>query len=181
MNGVGCLRWSQPGESVSKTCYVSCMRIDIPVHLRWSDMDAYGHVNNVDMLRLLEIARIEAFWASESQTHHTGILDALPGSPTATYVARQEIEYLAPLTYRRDPVIVELWIGHIGGASLEVCYIIRDAGSGPDTVVYAQASTTLVMVDTATGKPRRITQVERETWLGYVGEPLSFRHRRSPR
>ncbi|WP_029068720.1 acyl-CoA thioesterase [Jonesia quinghaiensis] len=155
------------------------MRIEIPVHLRWSDMDAYGHVNNVDMLRLLEIARIEAFWASDSQQHHTGILDALPGSPTATYVARQEIEYLAPLTYRREPVIVELWIGHIGGASLDICYAIRDPHTTSQPTVYAQASTTLVMVDTASGTPRRITHVEREAWVGYVGEPVSFRHRRS--
>ncbi|MDQ1536954.1 MAG: acyl-CoA thioester hydrolase, partial [Actinomycetota bacterium] len=26
--------------------------VDVP--LRWSDMDAYGHVNNVQFLRLLE-------------------------------------------------------------------------------------------------------------------------------
>ena len=31
------------------------------VPLRWSDMDAYGHVNNVQYLRLLEEARITAF------------------------------------------------------------------------------------------------------------------------
>src|SRR3954453_9555572 len=103
------------------------MKIEIPVHLRWSDMDAYGHVNNVDMLRLLEMARIEAFWVSEQTTHHTGILDASPGSATATYVARQEIEYVAPLAYRQVPVIVELWIGHVGGASIDVSYRIRDA------------------------------------------------------
>ena len=29
--------------------------------LRWSDMDAYGHVNHVQFLRLLEDARVVAF------------------------------------------------------------------------------------------------------------------------
>ena len=33
-------------------------RVDVP--LRWSDMDAYGHVNNVQFLRLLEDARVVA-------------------------------------------------------------------------------------------------------------------------
>lgn len=37
-------------------------RLEVPVQLRWSDMDAYAHVNNVEMLRLLEEARIEVFW-----------------------------------------------------------------------------------------------------------------------
>ncbi|MGL5850524.1 MAG: acyl-CoA thioesterase, partial [Phycicoccus sp.] len=31
-------------------------RVEVP--LRWSDMDAYGHVNNVQFLRLLEDARV---------------------------------------------------------------------------------------------------------------------------
>ncbi len=142
-------------------------------------MDAYGHVNNVDMMRLLEIARIEAFWASETSTHHTGILDASPGSATATFVARQEIEYLKPLTYKRAPIIVELWIGHIGGASLDVCYIIRDdTHDGSTPTIYAQAITTIVLVETATNTPRRISAQERETWLPYVDFPVKLRHRR---
>ena len=33
----------------------------VNVPLRWSDMDAYGHVNNVQFLRLLEDARVTGF------------------------------------------------------------------------------------------------------------------------
>ena len=36
------------------------------VPLRWSDMDAYGHVNNVQFLRLLEDARVIAFHGHDS-------------------------------------------------------------------------------------------------------------------
>lgn len=154
------------------------MRIEIPVHLRWSDMDAYGHVNNVDMMRLLEIARIEAFWNSPDSGHATSILDAGPDAPTATLVARNEIEYLAPLEYRREPVIVELWIGHIGGASIDICYRIRDDKRSSSPAIYAIASTTLVMVDKETGRPRRIAAAEREAWLDIVEAPLKFKHRR---
>ncbi|MET1034992.1 MAG: thioesterase family protein, partial [Arthrobacter sp.] len=29
--------------------------------MRWGDMDAYGHINNVQIVRILEEARIAAF------------------------------------------------------------------------------------------------------------------------
>jgi acyl-CoA thioester hydrolase len=216
-------------------------RLQVPVQLRWSDMDAYGHVNNVELLRLLEEARIEAFWAHpagpdgplpaagpdvngivggpsgdpardpspdpaagpahdpaagpEHDAAHdvphdaphapaggpdragwpTAVLDAGPGARTATLVARQEVEYLRPLGYRRTPVLVDMWIGHLGGASIDVCYEVRDAGAGGDP--YARAITTLVLVDAATGAPRRIGERERDAWLPYVAEPPTFRRR----
>uniref|UniRef100_UPI0022306FB2 thioesterase family protein n=1 Tax=Proteus mirabilis TaxID=584 RepID=UPI0022306FB2 len=40
-------------------------RLHVAVHLRWGDLDAYGHVNNTSMLKLLEEARVRAFWMPE--------------------------------------------------------------------------------------------------------------------
>ncbi|OUE16058.1 putative ABC transporter ATP-binding protein [Clavibacter michiganensis subsp. michiganensis] len=40
-------------------------RVHVPVHLRWADLDAYDHVNNVEVLRLLEEARVRAFWRGD--------------------------------------------------------------------------------------------------------------------
>lgn len=177
------------------------MRLRVPVQLRWSDMDAYGHVNNVEMLTLLEEARIEAFWAhpapapglaaaapSDREPWPTAVLDAGPGARTATLVARQEIEYLRPLGYRRTPVVVDMWIGHLGGASIDVCYEVHDTvptepaepapGEAAERVTpYARAVTTLVLVDAASGSPRRIGADERAAWLPYVEEPPTFRRR----
>lgn len=151
--------------------------IEIPVQLRWSDMDAYGHVNNVEMLRLLEEARIEAFWrhpeADGVASRPTAILDASPGARTATLVAHQEIEYLAPLTYQRQPVTVRLWLGRLGGASLEIHYEVTDASG----TVYARAITTMVLVDSASGKPRRIDADERAAWEPFVDAPVAMRRR----
>jgi acyl-CoA thioester hydrolase len=48
-----------------------------------------------------------------------------------------------------------------------------DGAPGP----YARALTTLVLVDAATGAPRRIGDVERAAWLPYVEEPPTFRRR----
>ena len=103
------------------------MRLHVPTPLRWSDLDAYGHVNNARMLSLLEEARIQAFWVSTDTPEHavgasTAVIDATPGASTITLIARQEVEYLAPIPYQRQPLDIELWIGYMGGASLDVCY-----------------------------------------------------------
>ncbi len=158
-------------------------RIVVSVQLRWSDMDAYAHVNNVEMLRLLEEARIEAFWRHPAPPADggwpTAVLDAGPGAQTATLVASQEIEYLRPLGYRRSPVAIALWIGHLGGASIDVCYEVTDLPdtSGTPVEVYARARTTLVLVDAGTGAPRRISSAERAAWQEYVEEPVRIRRR----
>ena len=157
-------------------------RLEVPVLLRWSDLDAYQHVNNAAMLTLLEEARITAFWRAPSgdpTLWPTAVLDAGPAAQMSTLVARQEIEYLKPLGYRRTPVIVEMWLGHLGGASLDVCYDVRDAGApGPDRVTYARAITTLVLVDNATGSPRRIAPEQRAAWSQFLEEPVTIRRRR---
>ncbi len=159
-------------------------RLRLPVQLRWSDVDAYAHVNNVAMLTILEEARIEAFWRHPDPTEDrpdspTAVIDAGPGAQTSTLVARQEIEYLAPLAYRRAPVVVEMWIGNLGGASLDVCYEVRDLPADVEgSRVFARAITTIVLVDAATGAPRRLGPQERAAWAPYLEEPVTFRRRR---
>src|SRR3954447_21854481 len=156
-------------------------RLEVPVLLRWSDLDAYQHVNNAAMLTLLEEARITAFWrapAGDLAPWPTAVLDAGPTARMSTLVARQEIEYLRPLSYRRTPVIVEMWLGHLGGASLDVCYEMgAPLADGEEPVVYARAATTVVLVSTATGKPVRIGPDQRAAWQPYVEDPVSIRRR----
>ena len=159
-------------------------RLEIPVPLRWSDLDAYGHVNNVEVLRLLEEARIAAFWRAPGDADHAGghgvaptaVIDAGPGASTHTLVARQEVEYLLPIAYQREPLVVEMWLGHLGGASIEVCYQVTSRISS-ERVVLAQAATTLVLIDAATSRPRRITADERAAWEVYLEEPVALRRR----
>lgn len=158
------------------------MRLQVPTQLRWSDLDAYGHVNNARMLSLLEEARIQAFWISDDTSEHavgasTAVLDATPGANTITLIARQEIEYLAPIPYQRQPVDIELWIGYMGGASLDVCYEVYSPVGVEPRVLYTRAVTTIVLVDAASELPRRIDDRERAAWEPYLGEPIAFRRR----
>ncbi|MCD2442381.1 acyl-CoA thioesterase [Agromyces sp. SYSU K20354] len=158
------------------------MRLHVPTPLRWSDLDAYGHVNNARMLSLLEEARIQAFWVSDDTSEHavgasTAVLDASPGANTITLIARQEVEYLAPIPYQRQPLDIELWIGHIGGASLDVCYEVFSPTDAQSRVLYTRAVTTIVVVDAASERPRRISDAERTAWEPYLEDPIAFRRR----
>lgn len=158
------------------------MRLTIPIKLRWSDFDAYAHVNNAEMFRILEEVRIQAFWVQDDgvpdRSAATAILDARPGAEVITIIARQEIEYLAPIPYLRQPLDIELWIGHLGGASLEVCYEVFSPDGVEPRVLYTKAATTIVMIEAATGRPRRISDEQRQAWEPYVGAPIEFAKRR---
>ncbi|ARQ70625.1 acyl-CoA thioesterase [Streptomyces marincola] len=132
------------------------MRHVFQCHLRWSDMDSFGHVNNVVYLRYLEEARID-FMFRLARRADSG---AFTGG---SVVARHEIDYLRPLVHRHEPLTVETWITKIGGASATVAYEIKD-----EETVYARAATVVVPFDLERGRPRRLTAQERE----FLGEYL---------
>lgn len=154
-------------------------RLHVPIALRWSDFDAYAHVNNAEMLRLLEEARIQAFWRPDDggAAPETAIIDARPGAETISLIARQEVEYLQPIPYMRSPLDIEMWVGRIGGSSLQICYEIFSPDGVSPRVLFTKASTTLVMVRAATGRPERISDELRAAWGPYVEEPIEFGRR----
>jgi acyl-CoA thioester hydrolase len=156
------------------------VRISVPVRLRWSDIDAYAHVNNAAMLGLLEEVRIQAFWTASDGAERTGpaILDGRPGSDTLSLIAHQEVEYLRPIPYGREPLDCEVWIARLGGASLDVHYEVFSPKGVEPRVLSTRAASTLVLVDAATQKPRRITDAEREAWSPYRDDPVVFSARR---
>ncbi|WP_327428819.1 acyl-CoA thioesterase [Streptomyces sp. NBC_01236] len=119
--------------------------------LRWADMDAYGHINNVVFLRYLEEARIDFLFRPEK--------DFKQGS----VVARHEIDYKRQLVHRHAPVDVELWVTEIRAAAFTITYEVKDpAAAETKEVVYVRASTVIVPFDFETQRPRRITSEERE-------------------
>ena len=116
--------------------------IHIPIHLRWSDMDLYHHVNNVVYVNYLETARVE-FLA------HYKLDPTVEGY--GQFVAHLEIDYLAPLPYRAEPVDMELWVSDIGVSSYVINYELKD-----DDHIYIRAKTLMVCVNVEVGIPGRI-------------------------
>ncbi len=158
-------------------------RLHIPIHLRWGDLDAFNHVNNTSMLKLLEEARVRAFWAPAAgeDAPGTAVLESSLAGGVLTLIARQEIEYLAPVPYQRYPLDIQMWFGSLGGSSIEVCYEVCSpaATAGDDgQTVYARATSVVVKVDAATGRPLRLSPEERAAWTPFLGEPIIYTHRR---
>jgi acyl-CoA thioester hydrolase len=127
------------------------------VPLRWADMDALGHVNNVVFLRLLEEARVQFFAGLAPMAEHGyGVL-----------AARHEIDYLQPLYYSTDPVEVRLWVERIGTASFTVAYVLVAGSAGPAPVC-AAAKTVAVAIDPASGATRAVPDGLRERLREYL-------------
>lgn len=145
------------------------MPLAFEIPLRWSDMDAYGHVNNVQFLRLLEDARVIGFreWFGEEES----VLEK------GIVVSRHEIEYHAPLTFRPEPVLIEMWVTGLSGAGFTLGYVVRDQDELGGRV-YAVAESGVVLYDFASGRPRRLAARERELVGELLGEPVAFRWQR---
>ncbi|MEU3147410.1 MULTISPECIES: thioesterase family protein [unclassified Streptomyces] len=121
--------------------------------LRWADMDAYGHVNNVVFLRYLEEARIDFLFRPDKDFQQGSV------------VARHEIDYKRQLVHRHAPVDIELWVTEVRAASFTLTYEVKDGDQ-----VYVRASTVIVPFDFEAQRPRRITREEREFLQEYTDD-----------
>jgi acyl-CoA thioester hydrolase len=164
---------------VTDTAAAPPARMHVPIHLRWGDLDAFNHVNNATMLKLLEEARVRVFWSPllGEEAPDTAVIDAGLDAGELTLIARQEIEYLAPVPYRRDPLDVQMWFGKIGGSSVEVCYEVFSPSSDATQTLYARASSAVVLVDAQSFRPVRLSGRMRTAWTPYLGEPVRFNRR----
>ena len=117
--------------------------------MRWGDMDAYGHVNNVVYLSYLEEARVDMLFTLGAEMGVKALSEGI-------LVARHQIDYKRPLVYHPRGVDIDLWVGTVKPASFEIDYEVHD-----DHTLFATASSVLVPYDLAAARPRRITPEER--------------------
>lgn len=139
------------------TAHDGAGRLTLRVPMRWGDMDAYGHINNVEILRILEEARVHAF-GPPAGTGLPGVEVDLPifndlPKGTQALVVEHRVKYLSPLNYRNVPARIEVWISALKGATLTVAYAIYDPVSGEKCVLaettiafFHEASRTLLRV-----------------------------------
>ncbi len=98
--------------------------------VRWSDMDAFGHVNNAVYFTYFEQLRID--WLRSAGTDHRLVL------ATVGCTFRRAIIYPASLRLR-------LYAGRAGRSSLDTYYEIRDRGD--DSCLYTLGHGTIVWYD----------------------------------
>lgn len=118
--------------------------------MRWSDMDAYQHVNNVAFLGYFESARVALFF--DQPTH-----DEITGLRRGIVVAKHEISYKRSVVYDAAPLEVQIWCSDVRAAAFTCHYELFDHGR-----LAVTGSTLLVPVDFALNRPRRLTADEKE-------------------
>jgi acyl-CoA thioester hydrolase len=124
------------------------------VRPRWSDMDAFGHVNHANTVTLLEEARIDLLFVEASRHGAAGMAGGV-------VVARLVVDYHAPLLATGATVRVEMSVREMRTASFTLDYTVHSGLSESDPVV-ATAETMLVPYDLKTGRPRRLSENERD-------------------
>lgn len=132
--------------------------------LRWSDLDAYGHVNNARFLTLYEEARVAMMFAGGRAWGVGSFVDGV-------VIRRHEVDYLRPVDYslgrasaEAAPMVrIELWVEQLRAASFTVAYELYDGD-----VLASTARSVLVPFDLAAQRPRRISPEERAFLLRYA-------------
>jgi acyl-CoA thioester hydrolase len=122
------------------------------IRLRWGDMDAYQHVNNVSWAVYVQEARAQMFAFRLRGTPGESLLGSL-------VVARARFFYRRPLIARPQPLVAHTWISELRAAAITVECELRDdeTTEGP---VYCAARTVLAPFDFSGARLRRLTPEE---------------------
>jgi acyl-CoA thioester hydrolase len=125
------------------------------VRVRWSDLDAFGHVNNARTVTLLEEARVDWLFVEAARHGVDRLTDGI-------VVSRLHIDYRRAIGFGL-PVDVSMGIAELAAASFTVDYRVDVAGE-----LAATASTVLVPVSPVTFRPRRLDASERRFLTTYL-------------
>lgn len=132
---------------MTETPHPDGLRFDTEVRVRWSDLDAFGHVNNARTLTLLEEARVDWLFIAARDHGATRLRSGI-------VVARAAVDYRRAIGFEL-PALVSMGVTALRSASFTIDYRLTVAD---ETAVTAQ--TLMVPVDPATFKPRRLDAAE---------------------
>lgn len=137
-----------------------------PIAVRFSDIDVFRHVNNVQYFEFFQEARIAVFGQ---------LKDALRPFPRLhVVVAQADVEYVAPMVLRPEPYDCWSVITRIGTKSLTIeSEIVDSTGAAPGGNVLARSRVVLVFFDLATNRSVEPPPGYREAMVRSLGGPLA--------
>jgi acyl-CoA thioester hydrolase len=129
---------------------------------RWSDMDAYRHVNHAQTVTLLEEARLQLLYG-EGALHGAELVDS------GLVVAKLDVVYHAPLFVNGKPFRVALTVTKLRVADFTLHQVVHCGPTETDPVGVV-ANVTLAPYDLKNERPRRLTEHERDFLAGWRSE-----------
>jgi acyl-CoA thioester hydrolase len=122
-----------------------------PCHVRFSDVDVYGHVNNVKYFEYYQEARLAylaSFGRKEDDDRFTIVL------------ATMNVDYKRPILFRPEPYEIETRVSRVGNSSFGLRSEIRDGD-----LLLSRADAVMVTFDARSQTARPLSGVERELLL----------------
>jgi acyl-CoA thioester hydrolase len=129
-----------------------------PVHVRWSDIDMYQHINHATMVTILEEARIPFLrepFGPEIET--IGLL-----------IHEVNMLYKGQLRLIDSPLQVTMWSKRVRAVDFTVSYEVRSVGASPDSKPSVIAATQLAAVHIQEQRLQRLSPVQREYLQRYL-------------
>jgi len=134
------------------------MRHLAKTHVRWDDLDGFGHVNNATYLTYMQEARSNFTWYSRKEVGLDPLLSQM-------VVARAEVDFIEPIYDGGFDLDVAIWVSRIGNSSFELVYEMSSAQG-----MHARGRTVQVAVTMDTKKSRPLSDEEREFLNKYLEE-----------
>lgn len=126
-----------------------------PISIRFSDIDAVGHVNNAIYLTYFEVARFN-YWREIIgwNLQENGVV-----------VGRSEVNYLKPITLD-DEIFCYLRVSRIGNSSFDVMHLlVKTTPDGEE--ICTTGKTVCISYDYSVNKSVPIPQRERQRMIEY--------------
>ncbi|NLG45271.1 thioesterase family protein [Gordonia sp. (in: high G+C Gram-positive bacteria)] len=123
---------------------------DVPV--RWSDMDAFGHINHARMVTLMEESRIQ--WLLSAGEAYAPLIKS-------AMIVHVDIRYQSQLRHEDSPLRVGMWIKNFRSVDFTIGYEIFGAAADDDARPACVASTQMAVVDIEKHSLRRLTDDEK--------------------
>lgn len=114
------------------------------LQVRFSDVDVYGHVNNVKYFEFFQEARID--YLTRIWKDISGDISG-DAARVPTVIAQMDVDYRQPILFRLEPYVVQSWVSHVGTSSFAVESEIREGDR-----LFSRARVVLVTFDAETQK-----------------------------
>lgn len=118
---------------------------EMPIRVEAGDIDELDHVNNIVYLRWVQDVAKAHWFSAAPPEDQAGLI---------WMVVRHEIDYHSPAR-PNDELILRTWIGAAAGLRFDRHTEVLRAG---DRKVLAKARSVWVPIDSATGRPKRISE-----------------------
>ncbi|SHL99918.1 acyl-CoA thioesterase [Mucilaginibacter sp. OK098] len=134
---------------------ISDYKYKTPIAIRFSDIDAVGHVNNAIYLTYFEVARLN-YWREiiNWDLRKNGVI-----------VGRSEVNYLKPITLE-DEIVCYVRTTRIGNSSFDMMHLlVRITPNGEE--ICTTGKTVCISYDYSLNKSVSIPLREREKMIAY--------------